>query len=252
MDVFHDYAYFYNAFYLEKNYVSEAKQVDILLKKYGKNIKKIMNYGCGRGKHDIELTKLGYNCSGIDISQIMINLAKENAKNENLPINFSVADIRNNSLIGIYDAVISLFHVMSYQNSNEDILRSFGSARNILNKGGIFLFDIWYGPGVLNDKPSVRVKEVEDDSYRLMRIAKPIMHDKTNIVDVCYQVLIINKESNESKIINEKHSMRYFFRPELEFFLQETGFKLLDNLDCMTLEETDYNSWTSYFAAKAV
>ena len=134
MDVFHDYAYFYNVFYLEKDYVSEAKQVDILLKKYGKNIKKIMNYGCGTGKHDIELTKLGYNCSGIDISQIMINLAKENAKNENLPINFSVADIRNNSLIGIYDAVISLFHVMSYQNSNEDILRSFGSARNILNK----------------------------------------------------------------------------------------------------------------------
>lgn len=40
MDVFHDYAYFYNAFYLEKDYVSEAKQVDILLKKYGKNIKK--------------------------------------------------------------------------------------------------------------------------------------------------------------------------------------------------------------------
>ena len=37
MDVFHDYAYFYNVFYLEKDYVSEAKQVDILLKKYGKN-----------------------------------------------------------------------------------------------------------------------------------------------------------------------------------------------------------------------
>ncbi len=43
--------------------------------------------------------------------------------------------------------------------------------------------------------------------------------------------------------INEVHHMRYFFRPELE---------IIDNLDCQRLEETDYNSWTSYFVAKAV
>ena len=85
-----------------------------------------------------------------------------------------------------------------------------------------------------------------------MRIAKPIMHDKTNIVDVCYQVLIINKESNESKIINEKHSMRYFFRPELEYYLNDAGFELLTNIDCRTLGDTNYDSWTSYFVARAI
>lgn len=46
--------------------------------------------------------------------------------------------------------------------------------------------------------------------------------------------------------------MRYFFRPELEFYLKESGFELLDNLDCMTLDKTSYNSWTSFFVAKAV
>ena len=114
------------------------------------------------------------------------------------------------------------------------------------------MFDAWYGPGVLSDKPCVRVKEIEDDENRVVRIARPVMHDKENTVDVCYEVLVMNKATGQTKVINEVHKMRYFFRPELELLLQEAGFELLDNLDCHTLLETDYHSWTSYFAARAV
>ena len=78
------------------------------------------------------------------------------------------------------------------------------------------------------------------------------MYDKTNIVDVCYEVIVIDKESNETKEIEEVHNMRYFFRPELELFLKKSGFELIDNIDCKTLKETDFNSWTSYFIARAV
>lgn len=252
MKVFQDYAYYYNAFYHDKNYKDEAKQVDSLLKKYGNNINNIINYGCGTGKHDIELCDMGYKCTGVDMSTLMIDIAKKNATDANKDIDFEVGDIRLYEPQKKYDAVISLFHVMSYQNSNDDILNAFKSARMALNEGGIFLFDCWYGPGVLSDRPSVRVKEIEDERNKLVRIARPIMHDKTNIVDVCYEVFVMNKESGETKVINEVHNMRYFFRTELEFLLQEAGFKLVDNLDCNTLEQTDFNSWTSFFVAKAI
>lgn len=252
MEAFRDYAYYYNAFYQNKDYAAEARQVDILLKNMGRNAKNIINYGCGTGKHDIELSKLGYCCTGIDMSPLMIDIARKNVKNENMDINFYVADIRNYKPQKQYDAVISLFHVMSYQNGNHDILAAFRTARKSLDKGGIFLFDVWYGPGVLSDKPCLRVKEVEDNKYKLIRIANPIMHDKTNVVDVCYEVMVIDKKSNETKTINEVHSMRYFFRPELEYYLKKAGFALIDNLDCTTLDETSYDSWTSYFIASAV
>lgn len=252
MEVFQDYAYYYNAFYQDKDYRMETQQVDILLKRYGNNIKKIINFGCGTGKHDIELSRMGYQCTGIDISSMMIEIAKQNAENLKEHINFSVADIRTYKEKKQYDSVISLFHVMSYQTDNNDILSAFQSARNALNSGGIFLFDVWYGPGVLSDKPAVRIKEVQDDNYRLIRIARPVMDDKRNAVDVCYEVLAIDKKTNETKTIEEVHHMRYFFRPELEFYLRESGFELLDNLNCATLGETDYNSWTSYFIAQAV
>lgn len=252
MEVFKDYAYYYNVFYQDKNYSEEARQVDYLLRKYGTNIHTVVDYGCGTGKHDIELAKLGYQCSGIDMSPLMIDIAKENVRAVAEDINLKVADIRKYIPQNKYDAVISLFHVMSYQNSNQDAVSAFKSARKALKQGGIFLFDLWYGPGVLSDKPSIRVKEIEDEEHKLVRIARPIMYDKTNVVSVCYEVFVINKESGETKVINEVHNMRYFFRPEVEVLLKEAEFELIENLDCKTLEATDYNSWTSYFIAKAI
>lgn len=252
MEVFKDYAYYYNAFYQDKDYKTEALQADGLLKKYGNNIQKIINYGCGTGRHDLELFRLGYQCTGIDMSPLMIDIARENAKNQAANIIFSVADIRTYEPQEKFDAVISLFHVMSYQNSNRDITDALRAARKALDPGGIFLFDVWYGPGVLSDRPVVRIKEIEDEKNKLIRIARPVMHDKENVVDVCYEVFVIEKKTGNTKTINEVHNMRYFFRPELELLCRETGFELLDSLDCQTLGETGYHTWTSYFIVRAV
>lgn len=251
MEVFRDYAYYYNAFYKDKDYRAEAGQIDLLLKRYGKGVKCILDLGCGTGKHDVELADMGYQCMGIDRSQEMIDIAGKDVQGRK-DIHFSVADIRRFRTDVQYDAVISLFHVMSYQNTNEDILDAFQTARHSLTDGGIFLFDVWYGPGVLSDKPVLRVKEIQDDKYRLIRIARPVMHDKTNVVDVGYEVFVMDRRSGETKTINELHSMRYFFRPELALYLKEAGFELVDNLDCMSLGETGYDSWTSYFVARAI
>ncbi len=251
MAIFEDYAYYYNAFYQNKDYKVEAGQIDSLLQKYGKNICKIINFGCGTGKHDLELVKMGYQCEGIDMSPLMIDIARENAEKEGADIKFSIADIQKFEYDKKFDAVISLFHVMSYQNTNQDIMAAFKSARKLLERG-VFLFDVWYGPGVLSDMPSVRVKEVEDNERKLIRIATPTMNDKRNLVNVCYDVLIIDKKTSEVQTLHEVHNMRYFFRPELELMLHETGFELIDNLDCNNLGETDFHSWTSYFIARAV
>lgn len=251
MEVFKDYAYYYNAFYKDKDYKAEAAQIDGLLKKWGKNINSIVNFGCGTGRHDMELADLGHRCTGIDKSPMMIDIAKKAACTRKGEVDFFVGDIRDFSSEEKFDAVISLFHVMSYQKSNEDILHALQSARRVIRENGLLLFDVWYGPGVLSDKPCVRVREVEDEKNRLVRIAKPVMYDKENVVDVCYDVYVINKRSGETKEIREVHSMRYFFRPELEFLLKTAGFELIENLDCNTLCPTTYDSWTSYFIARA-
>lgn len=72
------------------------------------------------------------------------------------------------------------------------------------------MFDVWYGLGVLSDKPCVRVKKVEDDKNKLVRVARPVLYDKKDLVDVNYEVFVINKKMGKVKIINEIHKMRFF------------------------------------------
>lgn len=55
MEVFKDYALYYNMFYKNKDYRKEAENVKNLLTRYAvNNIKNILNIGCGTGKHDID------------------------------------------------------------------------------------------------------------------------------------------------------------------------------------------------------
>ncbi len=246
MEVFQNYSYYYNLFYGDKDYKSEARIIKDLIEKHKKQqLYTILNLGCGTGRHDTELVNLGYNVHGIDLSENMLEVAR----NSNKEISYEQADIRNYRSNYKYDACISLFHVMSYQSTNEDILKAFQAAYEGLINGGIFLFDVWYGPGVLTDKPVVRVKKVEDNNNKIVRYAEPIMHANKNIVDVCYEIMIVDKETSKASEIKEVHSMRYYFEPEIKMYLETAGFELVGVYDCTTLRTPDYNTWTAYFVA---
>ena len=250
MSVFGEYAEYYNAFYGDKDYKKEAEQVDRLIRSFEKKrTESIIDFGCGTGKHILEFIKMGYQCVGVDRSKDMIRIAKENAKS--VPgVQFYEGDVRFVSLNQKVDAVVSLFHVMSYQNTNEDVRSTIRSAKHVLNGGGVFIFDAWYGPGVITHKPEVRVKEVENERHKLIRYAKPLIIESEDKVIVNYEVLRIDKETETVKSIREAHHMRYFFRLEMEEYLNSEGFELVDNLDCTTLKKTDFDSWTCYFIAR--
>lgn len=250
MTNFKDYSFYYDAFYEDKDYCGEAKQIDDLFKKYGSNINHVMCFGCGTGKHDFELNKLGYSMTGIDMSPEMISIAQKTAADKGIDEKFNVADIRKYEPSQKYDAVISLFHVMSYQTTNEDLIDAFVAARKCLDDGGLFVFDAWYGPGVLTDLPTVREKKVIKQGCEIIRVAKPVMHDKENLVDVNYEIIVMN--NGEYHIIEETHRMRYLFVPEIKMMLNHAGFELVENVDCKNLKPTSYASWTSYFIARAI
>ena len=49
---------------------------------------KILDVGCGTGRHSIELSKRGYTVTGIDLSESQLARAREKAKSANLTIDF--------------------------------------------------------------------------------------------------------------------------------------------------------------------
>ncbi|MBF0570630.1 MAG: class I SAM-dependent methyltransferase [Candidatus Omnitrophica bacterium] len=231
-EVFNAYASYYDLLYKDKDYAAEGRYIDGVIRKYKPGAKTVLNIGCGTGKHDSFLEKLNYQISGVDCSDTMLIEARKRAILGKLE--FFKGDARDFDLGKKFDVVISLFHVMSYQVTDNDILAVFRTAEKHLEQGGVFIFDFWHGAGVLNDPPVLRVKRLEDEMVRVVRIAEPVMHKDRNVVDVNYQIFVLAKQSGGYSELQETHSMRYFFLPEIKDFLAKTGFLLTDAYSWMS------------------
>ena len=162
--VFDAYASYYDLLYQDKDYQNEIQYILRTLEKNGVSNGNILELGSGTGKHAEELAKVGFNVHGVDLSPLMVNVANKR-KNETSwnQLQFEVGDIRNFKVNKIFDAVISLFHVASYQIKNDDISAMFETAAQHLRHDGVFIFDYWYGPGVLSDPPAIRQKRLENE-----------------------------------------------------------------------------------------
>lgn len=249
MGVFLKYASYYNLLYSDKNYALEVEYVESLIKKHSSfRVNSILNLGCGTGNHDFLFAKKGYNITGIDLSEQMVSVAKEaGEKNHVENADFLCSDIRRIKLEKEFDCVISLFHVMSYQTRNEDLKMAMRSAFEHLKKGGLFVFDCWYGPAVLSDLPSQREKLIENDEMSIHRKARPVIRFNDNTVDVNFDVSIQWKKDGSVEKLNEIHKMRYLFSPELELIYRETGFSLIASHKWLTEEATSEKSWYAVF-----
>jgi SAM-dependent methyltransferase len=219
-EVFDAYARYYDLVYRDKDYAAEAGYVASRIAQANPAARSILELGCGTGAHAEPLAKLGYQVHGVDRSAAMVARAEE--RRSRLPreisdrLSFSVGDVRTHRTGRRHDAVISLFHVMSYLTSAEDLDAAVGTAYDSLAPGGLFFFDFWYGPAVLLQRPEVRVRRLEDDEVRVTRIAEPLMHTERNVVDVEFTVFVEHKGSGTISRLREVHPMRYLFLPELQ------------------------------------
>lgn len=254
MSVFGNYARYYDLLYRDKDYAGEAQFVHQLIQTHAPNAQSILELGCGTGNHAVLLAKEGYTIHGVDQSAEM--LAKASDRLSNLPeelrsrIDFSQGDIRKVRLNKQFDVVISLFHVISYQTTNEDLKAAFATVKSHLKPDGIFIFDCWYGPAVLSDRPTVRVKRLEDEEIIVTRIAEPIIHPNDNWVDVNYQVFIKDKKNEEVEELQETHRMRYLFKPEIELLLTDIGLKSIKSGEWMTSKNPGFETWGVYFISQ--
>jgi SAM-dependent methyltransferase len=244
------YSQYYDLLYCDKDYNSEVKYIDSLIKENAKNAKKILDMGCGTGKHAELLCNKDYTVHGIDLSEDMLKIAKDRRKGKEKQLSFSHSNIQNLSLDKKFDVVISLFHVMSYQNSNEELIKAFETVKKHLKDGGLFIFDFWYGPAVLRDLPTTRIKRFENENLKVTRIAEPLLHSQENIVDVNYDIFIEDKNTNNVLRKKELHKMRYFFDTELELICNKVGFKIENKYEWMSKKTPDFNSWNVVWIIK--
>lgn len=244
MPVFGSYARYYDLLYQGKDYSGETGFIMSLIDRHMPETKTILDLGCGTGRHAQLLAGNGFRVTGVDQSTEMLSIAGQRAHDN---LEFVHGDIRDIRLGRTYDLVIALFHVLCYQTGNTDLSAAFATAKAHLKPGGIFIFDCWYGPAVLTDRPTRRSKILEDETTLITRIAEPVMHPNDNCVDVHYLINALDKESGRTTELRETHRMRYLFRPEIQLFLEAQGMNVREFAAWMTGEEAGFDSWSVYF-----
>jgi len=226
MDVFKKYANFYDLLYEDKDYQRECEFIRDAFDTYGtKEITSVLDLGCGTGSHALIFADMGYNVTGVDQSETMLDIARAKAAENNKNIRFRRQDVRNLDLSQQFDAAVAMFAVMGYQTSNKDFEDTLISVYNHLSPGGLLIFDVWFGPAVLVEKPQDRVKVIELPNKKIIRYAQPVLDVIHHTVEVNYTVLEITERKTTE--ISEHHLMRYFFYQEIVYFLEKNGFELL-------------------------
>jgi SAM-dependent methyltransferase len=263
VSVFDQYSRYYDLIYHDKDYGAEADYIATLLHRFVPTAHDLLEFGSGTGVHGRLLADKGYRVFGIERSPEMIAQALRSVSTPTGSPKNSITtnhqsgsfdclegDIRYTSIDRTFDAILALFHVISYQTSDADIIATFNNAHRHLQPGGIFLFDVWYTPAVLFQRPAIRIKRVEDEQIRLIRLAEPTLFPNKNMVEVHYTILAEEIATHCLTTIEETHRIRHFSLPEVEMLVGITGFTLLHSEEFLTANPPGEETWGVCFVLR--
>ncbi|MDI6697486.1 MAG: class I SAM-dependent methyltransferase [Candidatus Saccharicenans sp.] len=188
---------------------------------FDKNLK-ILDVGCGTGRHAIELARRGYSVTGIDISEAMLQRAREKAMEAGVQVDFLQADARNLPFKNLFDAAIMLceggFSLMETDEMNYEILKSVTAA---LKPRGKFIFTCLNGLFPLfhsvNDFIQANQGENKQD-YKKFSFDLMTFREHSQLV----------LEGDDGQPIELETNERYYVPSEITWLLKSLGYSRID------------------------
>jgi SAM-dependent methyltransferase len=162
-----------------ERFAAAEAEVGELAKLTGTPFRRVLDLGCGPGRHSIPLAKQGAQVTAMDRSPFLLEKARSRAELEKLNIEWVQADMRSFVRPGEFDLVINLFTSFGYF---EDVEEDLNVLRNIfrsLAPGGFFIIDVMgkeviargFAPSAVDKQPDgsiwVATREIINDWYRI-------------------------------------------------------------------------------------
>ncbi len=183
---------------------------------------KILDVGCGTGRHSIELSKRGYTVTGIDLSESQLARAREKAKSANLTIDFRKQDARDLPFNAEFDVAIMLceggFPLMETDEMNFEILKNVAKSLKI---GGKFIFTTLNGLFPLfNSVEDFCASNSEDGNATYKNNTFDLMTFRDfNITEI---------EDDAGNIRTLESNERYYVPSEITWLLKSLGFTTVE------------------------
>ncbi|MCM8814158.1 MAG: class I SAM-dependent methyltransferase [Candidatus Omnitrophica bacterium] len=183
---------------------------------------KIIDIGCGTGRHAIELTKRGYKVTGVDLSENQIKRAREKAHEAGVIIDFQTQDARKLPFDGEFDLAMMLceggFSLMETDEMNFEILRN---ATKALKSKGKLIFTTLNGLFPLFHSVSDFYKSAQKEGQSQ---CKDCSFDLMTFRD--HNTVVFEDDSGNKREL--RCTERYYVPSEITWLLKTLGFKKID------------------------
>jgi len=221
-ELFTDYSNTYDKEEFTKGTVQEVDFIESEIE-FGKT-GKILDIGCGTGRHAIELAKRGYQVTGIDFSEDQLKRAKAKAKTEDVEITFLKRDARDFSFDNPFDLVIMICEgAFSLMETDEMNFRILQNAERSLKQGGKFifttlnaLFPLYHSVKDITNAGSTGVQS-DQNTFDLLTFRD-------------YSTVTVIDDSGREKTLNCNE--RFYAPSEITWLLKSLGFKMVDIYGC--------------------
>ena len=215
----------YDALNADFDYREYAKFLSAQIKKYEKaSTSLVLDLACGTGKITFEMRELGYDMTGVDLSENMLSLAKERSYNENITdILWLCQSMQDFELYGTVDACVCTLDSINYLTKTEDLKRCLSLLHNYLIPNGVFVFDVntpYKFKNVYGDNSYV----LEDDG--VLCAWQNEYNEKSKICKFYLSIFTENDDGTYSRE-DEVQRERCYEKKQLLKMLSDAGFEIL-------------------------
>ncbi len=165
---------FGDCMFSESQFHEASEQLDALLALAAVDAEKILDLGCGPGRHALPLADRGFDVTGVDLSAHLLKIAADKAKAQDKRPELVRADMREFTTDGAFDLVISMWSSFGYFEDPEDDIQVLANCYQNLREGGAFLLDIVGKEYVTRNLQPVHLTEFDDE--RIL-IERPLLED---------------------------------------------------------------------------
>lgn len=215
--MYKELAKYYDLIYSWKDYKKETNKINKLVKKYKKSDgNKLLDVACGTGKH-LEYFVEKFSCTGIDLNEEMISVAKKNISD----VDFKTADMVSFDLNDKFDIITCLFSSIGYVKTYDNLEKTITNFENHLKSSGVVIIEPWFTKSTYwVGLPSMTTYDGED--IKIARLNTTAIDKDLSVMEMHYLIVEKNKDV---KYFVDKHELGLFETDKFLEMMKNAGFK---------------------------
>jgi ubiquinone/menaquinone biosynthesis C-methylase UbiE len=215
--LYRDLAQYYDLLYSQKDYAGEAAKLKKLIAKYEQSQgNELLDVACGPGHH-IKHLKNQFQCTGVDISQPILDVARQNVPEAT----FLAADMATMNLGKMFDVITCLFSSIGYVKTVPRLRKTIRNFASHLKTGGIAIIEPWFTKATYHTG-SAHMTTYDSEKLKIARLVVSQLKGNLSIIDMHY---LIAEQGKPVKHFVDRHEMGLFETTQTLQIMKEARLK---------------------------